>query len=229
LKKVMPFLDREPSRRSPFDYDRSRDLRSRQAFASLISVLCSLFFGFLPASAQQPAPLNTTGEIMFAGRSTPYLIRHLPVNAFPDLPEAVQLVLNRRGCLIPQSYEARKPENVVQASLKGPGSSDWAVLCSVDGKSSLLVFLSSAPSEPVTLASALETERLQQRDSTGALGFNWVIDSASPAQVRQAQAGMNPRPPLLDHDALADAAVDRRTVYRYYAHGAWTLVSIPEP
>jgi hypothetical protein len=79
------------------------------------------------------------------------------------------------------------------------------------------------------LASAPETERLQPRDSTGALGFNWAIDPASPDQVHQAQAGLDPRPPLLDHQALADTALDRRTVYHYYAHGAWTLVSIPEP
>ncbi len=180
-------------------------------------------------SAQQPAPLNTTGEILVAGRSTPYLIRHLPVSSFPDLPEAVQQVLNRRGCLIPQTYEAHKPENVVHASLESPGSSDWAVLCSVEGTATLLVFLSSAGSEPVTLASTRETERLQACDSTGALGFNWAIDRASPQQVRQAQSGMDPRPPLLDHDALADAALERRTIYHYYAHGSWTLASIPEP
>jgi len=191
-------------------------------FVALLSVSLAI-------SAQQSSPLNTTGEIMVAGRSTPYLIRHLPISSFPDLPEAVQQVLSRRGCLIPQTYEARKPENVVHASLERAGSSDWAVLCSVGGTASLLVFLSSAPSEPVTLASAPETERLQQRDSTGALGFNWAIDSASPQQVHQAQAGMKSRPPLLDHDALADTAVDQRTIYHYFANGAWTLVSIPEP
>jgi hypothetical protein len=186
-------------------------------------------FSLLPASAQQSSPLNTSGEILVAGRSTPYLIRHLPVSSFPDLPEAVQQVLSRRGCLIPQSYEAHQPENVVHASLEGPGSSDWAVLCSVEGTASLLVFLSSAPSEPVTLASAPETERLQQRNSTGALGFDWVIDRASPEQVHEAQTGMNPRPPLLDHDALADTAVDQRSVYHYFANGAWTLARLPEP
>jgi hypothetical protein len=183
----------------------------------------------LSGSAQQSSPLNTSGEVLVAGRSTPYLIRHLPISSFPDLPAAIQQALNRRGCLIPQTYEARKPENVVHASLERPGSSDWAVLCSVEGTVSLLVFLSRSPGEPVTLASAPETERLQQRDSTGTLGFNWAIDHASPEQVHQAQTGMDPRPPLLDHDALADTAVDRRTVYHYHAHGAWTLVSIPEP
>ena len=33
-----------------------------------------------------PAQLNVSGQIVVAGRSTPYLIRHLPVSSFPELP-----------------------------------------------------------------------------------------------------------------------------------------------
>jgi hypothetical protein len=36
------------------------------------------------------------------------------------------------------------------------------------------------------------------------------------------------RPPLLDHDALADSIVDRGTVYHFYAKNVWTLVEMPE-
>ena len=85
---------------------------------------------------------------MIDGHPTPYLIRHLPVSSFPDLPPAVQEQLDRRGCLIPQTYEAHQPENVVHASLERPGSSDWAVLCSAQGTVSLLVFFGSGSSQP---------------------------------------------------------------------------------
>ena len=64
----------------------------------------------LPAFGQQwnsaPAPLNVSGQIVVAGHSTPYLIRHLPISSFPDLPAELAGLLNRRGCLIPQTYEA---------------------------------------------------------------------------------------------------------------------------
>jgi hypothetical protein len=176
------------------------------------------------AIAQQPPPLNESGRVIVDGRSVPYLIRHLPVGSFPDLPDAVQAELNRRGCLIPQTYAAHHPENVIHGSFEKPGSPDWALLCSAQGTVSLLVFFSGAPAKPSTLASTTETDRLQSHDSTGVLGFNWGIDSASPDQVRQAQAATDPRPPKLDHDALADSTVDRRTVYRFYSKGAWSLV-----
>ena len=169
------------------------------------------------------SPLNTSGQATVDGRSQPYLIRRLPVNAFPQLPAAVQNQLNRRGCLIPQTYEAHQPENVVHASLEQPGSSDWAILCSVNGTVSLLVFFSSS-SDPTVLATAPETSRLQAHGSSNVLGFNWGIDPASPEAVHEAQLSMRHPPLRIDHDALADSVVEGRTIYHFYAHSTWTIL-----
>jgi len=193
-------------------------------------VLSALFCACLlvPARPQPPpAQLTESGKIIFEGDSTPYLIRHLPVSSFPDLPAAIQDQLNRRGCLIPQTYQARRPENVVHASFERNGSSDWAVLCSVRGSVSLLVFFDGS-SAPSVLATAPETERLQIHDTTGVLGFNWGIDPASPQQIHEAQSSMEHRPPRPDHDALADSVVDRRTVYHFYSKNAWNLVALED-
>jgi hypothetical protein len=191
-----------------------------------------LLSGFLLSCAllpaQAPAQLNESGQIVVAGHSTPYLIRHLPVSSFPELPAAVQDLLNRRGCLIPQTYEAHHPENVIHASLERPGSSDWAVLCSSQGTVSLLVYFSSAPANLLVLAAAPETERLQAHDPSGVLGFNWGIDPASPEQIRTAQIGLLHRPALVDHDALADSLIDHHTVYHFYLKNAWIVLEMPE-
>jgi hypothetical protein len=185
-----------------------------------------------PAAGQQgnsaPAPLSVSGQIVVAGQSIPYLIRHLPISSFPNLPEELAVQLNRRGCLIPQTYEAHHPENVVHASFERPGSSDWAVLCSAQGTVSLLVYFSSDPTRLLVLSAAPETERLQAHDPSGILGFNWGIDPASPEQVSQAQAGLLRRPTPVDHDALADSLVDRHTVYHFYLKNAWIVLEMPE-
>lgn len=184
--------------------------------------------GLFTAAAQQPDPgfqqLNESGQVVVAGHSVPYLIRRLPVNAFPDLPAPVVDQMNQRQCLIPQSYEAHHPENVVHASLERPGSSDWAVLCSAGGKAALLVFFGSAPGKAMVLATAAEKDRLQRHDSSGVLGFNWAIEPAPPEAVHQAQSGMEKRPPRLEHDALADMMLDRNTIYRFFQKGSWTRV-----
>jgi hypothetical protein len=184
----------------------------------------------LPAqpTQQSTAQLNVSGRIVVAGHSTLYLIRHLPVSSFPELPVELAALLNRRGCLIPQTYQAHHPENVIHASLERPGSSDWAVLCSAQGTVSLLVYFSSAPAKLLVLSAAPETERLQAHDPSGVLGFNWGIDPASPEQIRTAQIGLLHRPALVDHDALADTLIDHRTVYYFYLKNAWIVLEMPE-
>ncbi|MGD0294976.1 MAG: hypothetical protein ABSB30_14105 [Terracidiphilus sp.] len=201
----------------------------RKNVACLLGVLlcaCSL----LPAQKpeQAPAQLNVSGQIVVDGHSIPYLIRHLPVSSFPELPAELVTLLNRRGCLIPQTYEAHRPENVIHASLERHGSSDWAVLCSAQGTVSLLVFFSSSPDKLLVLSAAPETERLQAHDPSGVLGFNWGIDPASPEQVRQAQAGLLHRPAPVDHDALADSLVDQHTIYHFYLNSAWIVLEMPD-
>jgi hypothetical protein len=194
----------------------------------------SLLLCVLVASAaaqhdeQSLANLVTRGEITIDGRSHPYVIRHLPPDSFPNLPEPIAKTLQQRACLIPQTYQAHHPENAVRGSFERPGSQDWAVLCTVQGNVSLLVFFASAPGNPQVLATVPEIDRLQDYNSTHVLGFNWGIDAASPAVIHDAQIGLSPRPPRPDHDSLADSIVDRTTVYHYFKNGSWSLVDLPD-
>ena len=196
--------------------------RTSTRAACLLQLLCAL-----AALAQQPQ-LDSAGQIDHEGRPTPYLIRRLPVSSVPDLPAPLQAELTHRGCLIPQTWQAHHPENVVRAALSAPGSDDWAILCSVNGQVSLLVAISGDPASLIALATFAESNRLRPRDASGALGFDWGIDPASPAQVHQAQTGLSPRPAPIDHDALADTLMDRRTIYHYFTRNAWTRLETPE-
>lgn len=202
-------------------------------FAALILVsAASLALAHASAFTQEPSPsqpessekFNESGKTSVDGRMTSYLIRRLPASSFPDLPDAIADALDKRGCMIPQTFQAHRPENVINASFERPGSSDWAVLCSTHGTVELLVFFARTPNKPVMLVSVPELERLQRHDSSGVMGFDWGIDPASPRQIREAQSGMEHHPPLLDHDAVEDVVLNRKTVYRFYTHSAWTVV-----
>ncbi len=186
--------------------------------------LCLLLTAvFAPAQDYDLEHLVTRGQVALDGHSRAYIVRHLPPSSFPDLPLSVAGELTERGCLIPQTYEAHRPENVIHGSFENWDSSDWAVLCSVRGNVSLLVFFGNATDKPAVLTTAPETARLQAYDPSGVLGFNWGIDAATPEAVHEAQIGMKPRPPALDHDAVADSVIDRKSVYHYFTKGAWTL------
>ncbi len=66
-------------------------------------------------------------------------IRLVP-EAFPQLPDPIIRDLKSRRCSIPQPWESSRPSNVVSGELKVSGQTDWAILCSVKGKSSVLVY-----------------------------------------------------------------------------------------
>jgi len=189
-------------------------------------LVAAMAVGVLPAqSGSVSSGLVSTGTVEVNGKARAYIVRHLPVAAFPDLPETVAQVLAARGCTIPQSFEAHGPENVVRGSFERAGSADWAALCSVDGTVSLLVFFASAQEKPVVLATAAETARLQPRPGTAELGFNWAIDPASPARVREAQIGRGQKLQA-EHDALADSVLEQKVVYRYFDNGNWAELAV---
>lgn len=177
-----------------------------------------------PQSESAPVKLTERGHVNVSGQSVSYVIHRLPVSSFPQLPEAISAHLERLGCMIPQTYEAHRPENVIHGSLERAGSKDWAVLCAADGTVKLMVFFAASPASPTVLVSEPETSRLETHDPSGVLGFGWGIDPASPRQVHEAQSGMEHRPALLDHDALADIFVEKGTVYHYFTKGRWTTV-----
>lgn len=199
-------------------------------------LLASVFFAAaIPAKAQmaqQPLDpsmqFNASGSVAVAGRQVRYLIRRLPVNSFPQLPSQIAAELRARGCLIPQTYEAHRPENVIHASLERAGSSDWAVLCSAHGDVELLVFFGSNPGSPRELASAVETRRLQPHGADGELGFNWGIDPASPEDTDESLNGSSLGATEWDHDAVADSVIEHRTIYHYFSKGKWTVAEATE-
>ena len=169
------------------------------------------------------SPLLETGHVERDGHSAPYRIRRLPVSSFPELPANIAAQLERRGCLIPQTYEAHRPKTSSTPASNEPALPTGPCFAPCGVRSLLLVFFGSASDEPTTLASALETQHLQSRDASGAMGFNWGIDPATPEAVHQAQTNMAHRPARLDHDALADSVIDHSTVYRIYKEHAWTV------
>ena len=197
---------------------------TRKGIVVLAAVVLVLTAKANPQSDSVTSKLTERGHVNVSGNTVPYVIHRLPVSSFPQLPVAISDHLEQLGCMIPQTYEAHRPENVIHGSLERAGSKDWAVLCATDGTVKLMVFFAASPDSPTVLASEPETSRLETHDPSGVLGFGWGIDPASPRRVHEAQSAMEHRPALLDHDALADIFVEKATVYHYFTKGNWTTV-----
>lgn len=142
-----------------------------------------------------------------------YRIRLLPVSSFPQLPAPVAQQLVQRGCMIPQTYEAREPENVIHGSFEKKGSDDWAALCSLNRVSTLYVFFQSDIANPIPLRHQPDSEWL---------GVEWSLDYGSAWGIATHPARLMQPRDSADHDAIDDAFVEKSTAIRYFENGRWT-------
>jgi len=168
--------------------------------------------------------LNTerieSGELRSAtGETVTYRIRLLPIASFPDLPAAIAGELTRRQCMIPQSFEAKQPENVIHGAFRAPGSSDWAALCSSQGTTTLYVFFAGQFESPIALRSQSDSAWLEAEPGSSIYGSSWGIAVRSAAELR-ASPQLH-RGATLDHDAIDDARLERSLVVHYYQAGRW--------
>ena len=186
----------------------------------IIFAACSLFAARAfhvqavpnPHTPQSTEQLETGFKEMHGKPSAPYQIRLLPVSSFPQLPALIARELDAKGCLIPQTYEAHEPENVIRGSFEKSGSNDWAVLCSVKGITNLYVFFGSNLAEPIALRS--------QADSKW-LGKDWSQDYGSAWGISTMSADVMPRVDQFDHDGIEDAFIEQSAVVHYYVKGRW--------
>lgn len=172
------------------------------------------------ASAQVSAPPRSeqveTGFAIIDGHAhVPYRIRLLPVSSFPQLPSGVAQKLDGMGCMIPQTYAAHEPENVISGSFEKKGSSDWAVLCSLHGVSTLYVFFQSNPALPIAL---------RHQPDTLWLGKEWGEDYGSAWGIAVRPANMMRRSDQADHDGIEDDFLDQSSVVHYFREGHWTTL-----
>lgn len=76
-------------------------------------------------------------------------VTRLPPSAFTQVPTEIRRELKRRGCTIPQLSSGKKPQNVIKGEFIGKGRADWAVLCSLNGSSRILIFTNASGREPL--------------------------------------------------------------------------------
>jgi hypothetical protein len=156
-----------------------------------------------------------------SGADVVYRIRLLPLASFPALPAAVSGQLQQKDCMVPQTYAARGPENVIRGAFEKKGSDDWAVLCSVNGATTLYVFLQSRPEEPVMLRHQPDWEWLGS-EAVGAYGSAWGISRRSPSQIRSSQLGRKGE--VIDHDGIEDAFIEHSSSVHYFQNGEWGVL-----
>ena len=148
--------------------------------------------------------------------------RRLPPSAFADLPAEVRTEVERRGCTVPQPITAEEPANVIKGRFTSPGRTDWAVPCSRQRRSSILVFRGGSVAAVAEIASESDIKSLQVVDGNGAIGYSRTLAVADAEYIfDQHETFGGPQPPPLDHDGIDDVFIEKGSVVWYWYQGSW--------
>jgi hypothetical protein len=149
-------------------------------------------------------------------------IIRLPPSAFPQLPGNILQELQRRGCTIPQS--TRKPQNVVIGNFdRTPGQLDWAILCSVNRVSSILVFFNGSEKNVHEVARAADRDYLVRNMADQIVYSRGIYPVGKDFIKGHDSAYSDPKPPTFDHQGIEDALHGKAPVIvtYYFYQGNW--------
>jgi hypothetical protein len=148
-------------------------------------------------------------------------ISRLRPEAFPDLPPAIAAVLRARNCTVPQPSGADSPRNVIHGEFFEPGQQSWAVLCSVNGWSTVLVFRTTQDSAADSLARMEDRVFLQSLDDRS-VGYSREIQTVGCEFILRHDNGHPaPKPPRITHQGINDAFLEKASEIWYFDAGKW--------
>lgn len=151
------------------------------------------------------------------GRADEAIVRLNP-DLFPNLPEPVRVALNQRGCAIPQPYDAgAEKKNVLSGHFISAKTADWAVLCSHEKRSTILIFGSAHSAQVESIATAPDRDYLQVVAEGRQIGYSRVLTVANTSQVLRHFAHAN-------RDGIFDSFTGKASLLWYRSRGKWMKV-----
>lgn len=193
----------------------------RQKSTTHIRICVIVRFQFLIVAAF----LSGAQAVRAQAKPSPELVRRLAPSSFPQLPAAVRHDLERRHCLVPQPYDANAPSNVTHGAFTGPKVSEWAILCSAQDTSQILIYRIAASGDARALDSLERAADVGWMQGIGNIewGFSRLLRTLPPERIRtwrrDDEGRAIPRP--IDHDAIEQAFLGKAADAFYRAAGRW--------
>jgi hypothetical protein len=149
----------------------------------------------------------------------------LSPTAFPELPASIVRALLARGCTIPQPWRVEKTRNVIRGEFARRGQRDWAVLCSRNMESAVLVFWNAAADSVAEHPSVPDLSFLQGVGDDQ-IGFSRIIGVAGRTYILDHHREYGgPKPPPIDHDGIEDAFEGKASAILYFYKGKWLTLA----
>jgi hypothetical protein len=183
-----------------------------------MSRLFATFIVVVVALASFPAAQDRLFE---ADRKT----RRLPPTSFPTLPAEVQLDLRARGRTVPQLGTVLTPHNAVRGRFRTPDVNDWAVLCSIRGVSTIIVYWGGRADDYTLLARSFDIDWLEML-GPASIVYGRSVRVAEAASIKQIAPRVGLAEAAITHDGIADGFEADSSIY-YLFVDRW--IRLPGP
>ena len=142
--------------------------------------------------------------------------------AFSQLPKNIVLSLQQKNCTVPQTFGNATPHNVIRGQFTRRGQFDWAILCSRNRVSSILVFWNGSTKTVAEIASSHDKDFLQRIDDSANIGFSRAINVADKGHIfaHYLEYGGR-RPPPIKHQGINDAFIEKASFVHYFFRKRW--------
>ena len=169
-----------------------------------------------------PFVISASGEELDKWEAADRETVRLPPSDFSNLPKSVRNDLDARGCTIPQVYCRNcQPHNVISGHFKHSGQVDWAVLCSIDRQSTLLVYWGGSSVSVLELSTTADKHWLQGIGGDD-IGFSHGISTVDAKYITDhAHWYGGELPPYLHHEGINEAFVEKASSVHYWYEGEW--------
>jgi hypothetical protein len=123
------------------------------------------------------------------------IVRRTP-SSFKSLPRSIARHLESNGYTIPQIWTDKSldpkeiPPNVIHGSFRRQGQVDWAVLCSRNDSSAIVIFWGGSTSNTARLRHSSDDDWLQSIDEERHQGYSRYIEVANPKRIREVGEGL---------------------------------------
>ena len=147
-------------------------------------------------------------------------IKHLSPTIYKGLPEGFIRKLKQRGCTIPQSFVTTAAHNIISGEFAKKGQQDWAILCSLNHSSTILIFWGGASSCQSEFNVSKDRDWLQE--TANGIAYSRAISVVGKAFIQSHfEAYGGETPPPIEHSAIDEAFIEKSSTVHYCHNGKW--------
>jgi hypothetical protein len=151
-------------------------------------------------------------------------IEYLPVDSFPDIPQSIKSYLVQNNYKVPQPVTSvsKNHLNVIKGNFVRSNTSDWAILCSKDYHSKLLVFESDS-SKNTHFVTEFDDKNGLQGCGNGKIGYSYSIEPVDKKFIvdHQKLYGDSILPNNLDHCGVNLIFLGKGSTIYFHRDNKW--------